>query len=351
MKNLLYIGLNGYAGSGKDTVAKMMTFILNHMNMDKMTGWSYFMQHLNTLPITHPDQDIITENCYVIAFADQLKRICSTMFEVPLKYFYDNKSTSWICINNGFELTEIKPNQESIVSAEDYYTGNYVDRHTGKVYMSLRELLVYVGTYVLQRHISQKTFINIVEKKVKEIENRSSYKYVICTDVRFEHEFEFIKNHHGIMVNIVRDGVQQLDNIAEHDLDDVEDYDYVIENNSTYEDLFYQVYDMIMDNIEWKNTTVNLFTHDGSSNFLILKNINENKEYTWELVSEYGMMRTIHNEGSIYSVDPSGGPMISVGDGLNSISNISNILNEYHTVKELYVDEITGCTCVKTLLK
>ena len=32
MRNLLYIGLNGYAGSGKDTVAKILKVILNNKN-------------------------------------------------------------------------------------------------------------------------------------------------------------------------------------------------------------------------------------------------------------------------------------------------------------------------------
>lgn len=350
MKNLLYIGLNGYAGSGKDTVAKMIVFILNH-NLLKDEAYSQFVRQNNDLPITHPSQSIISQNCYVIAFADQLKQICSVMFEVPLKHFYDNKSSAWICMNHGFELTEVKPSQDEIVSAEDYYVGNYQDKPaSSKIYMSLRELLVYVGTYMLQKDISRDVFVNIVKKKVKEISDYSEYKYVICTDVRFEHEMQFIRNNHGIMVNIVRDNVKQLDNIAEHDLDDVDDYDYTIENNSTYEDLFYQVYDMIHNNVEWKNISTRLRTHDGSNNYLVLKK-KEEDTYTWELISEYGTMRTIHDNGLIMSIDPSGGPMITIGDYLNQISDISNRMNQYHKVSNIWFDIITGHVCISTTCK
>lgn len=347
MNNLLYIGLNGYAGSGKDTVAKMIAFILNH-NLSKEDAYVQFMRHTNEFPITHPDQDIHSEYCYIIAFADQLKRICSVMFEVPLKYFYDNKSSAWICLNHGFELTEIKPSPDAIVSAEDYYVGNYKDRSSSsRIYMSLRELLVYVGTYVLQQSLTKNVFINIVEKKIHEVANRSSYKYVICTDVRFEHEMQFIRDHHGIMVNIVRDGVQQLDNVAEHDLDDVDDYDYIIENNGTYEDLFYQVYDMINDNIEWKNQTIHLYSHDSSNNILVLKK-DEGDCMTWELVTEFGTMRTVHDNGNIIAIDPSGGPMISVGEPLSEISDASSFMSGCHKISKIWFDIVTGHCYIKT---
>ena len=39
MKRVLYIGLNGYAGSGKDTVAKMLSHILNYSFSDKESAW------------------------------------------------------------------------------------------------------------------------------------------------------------------------------------------------------------------------------------------------------------------------------------------------------------------------
>ena len=42
MRNLLYIGLNGYAGSGKDTVAKMLYCILNYNWETKEECWNKF---------------------------------------------------------------------------------------------------------------------------------------------------------------------------------------------------------------------------------------------------------------------------------------------------------------------
>jgi shikimate kinase len=47
MKRILYIGLNGYAGSGKDTVAKMLSHILNYSFSDKESAWDSFKRNFN----------------------------------------------------------------------------------------------------------------------------------------------------------------------------------------------------------------------------------------------------------------------------------------------------------------
>ena len=216
--------------------------------------------------------------------------------------------------------------------------------------MSLREILVYVGTYVLQNSISKRIFTNVVEKKINQ---RTNLEYAICTDVRFLHEFDFIRKHQGVMINIVRDGITQLNNVAEHDLDDEENFDFTIENNSDYESLFYQVWDMINENVRFKNITINLYSHDCSDNFMVLEEtpVNDtyrNHGYIWYLVSEYGASRVAHDNGQIVFIDPSGGPMIEVGTLLNQYSDISNILNEYHKVKKIWFDTITGRPMIET---
>ena len=126
MNEPLYIGLNGFAGSGKDTVAKMIKTIL-------MYDWDNIEQCKNYYKQTYTDptksatynpnaaNDMTEKNSRVlcIAYADQLKQICSTIFGIPLERFYMNKSTAWICINHNFEYTEIRPDDEHIITAEE----------------------------------------------------------------------------------------------------------------------------------------------------------------------------------------------------------------------------------------
>lgn len=347
MKRTLYIGLNGYAGSGKDTVAKMMYHILNYTFESKEQAWESFKRNFNPTETATFPENKLSGKCLCIAFADQLKEICSDMFQVPVEYFYTSKSKAWISINKGFYLTKEKPNPSYIITANDYFSS--IDMYQNakeSYYMSLREILVYVGTYVLQRNISKNIFLNVVEKK---IEQRDNLEYAICTDVRFMHEFDFIRNHNGIMVNITRSGLSQLDNVAEHDLDEEDDFDFIIENNSDYESLFYQVWDITKNNIKFKNITIDLYSHDGSDNYLIYEGKTEDNEYyIWRLISEYGSSRVGHDNGDVVYLDPSGGPMIEVGQKLNHISNISNILNEYHLISKIFWDTDTGYPMIYT---
>ena len=92
------------------------------------------------------------------------------------------------------------------------------------------------------------------------------------------HELEFIHNNHGITINIYRDNVKQLDNIAEHDLDDSEDFDFTIENNGTYDELFKEVWDMVHNNAIFANKTIELDSRDNTNNYLRLVDIKEEYE-------------------------------------------------------------------------
>ncbi|MBO5003676.1 MAG: hypothetical protein J6D03_00025 [Clostridia bacterium] len=320
MNNILYIGLNGYAGSGKDTVAKMLHHILNR-------DWSSYDEcrqayHQNAeILATYENSDIYSSNrVFCIAFADQLKNICASMFGIPVERFYYNKANSWICINKDFEYTESKPLPQYIISAEDYYTCyNVYNNYADKYWMSLRELLVYVGTYVCQQHINKQIFINIVNNTInrKVSQHSNEIRYAIVTDVRFLHELEFIHNKKGITINIYRYNVKQLDNIAEHDLDDSEDFDFIIDNNGTYDELFRDVWDMVHNNAIFSNYTIELDSRDNTNNYLRLVE-NRNDYDVYSLCTEFDIVRVQHSDGYITKIDPSGGPMIVVGKTIDA---------------------------------
>lgn len=68
---------------------------------------------------------------------------------------------------------------------------------------------------------------------------------IMVTDVRVPHEYEVFKSAGAISIRIETSRENRMargvlvgeDDITEVGLDDVKDWDYVIENNSTYEDL------------------------------------------------------------------------------------------------------------------
>ena len=322
MNKLLYIGLNGLAGSGKDTVAKMIRVILGHKDLSLDECMEIYKQNYYNpwISATHSKITDGSDNVFCIAFADQLKSICSTIFGIPLERFYQNKATAWICMNKDFQYTEIKPEDSQIMTADEYYcnVANITNESEPK-WMSLREILVYVGTYVLQEDINKKIFVNVVNNIINEKAlNNDVLEYVIITDIRFLHEIEYIRKHNGVTISIQRDGIEALDNIAEHELDNEDCWDFVVENNGTYEELFTKIYNLLHGQMIFKNETVKLSTHQMVNNYLrcyedfgktIYQGI-EVLEKGYELCSEYPIQSIAHTDGEISMINPVGGPSI-----------------------------------------
>lgn len=344
MSNLLYIGLNGFAGSGKDTVAKMIKTILNR-DWSSLEDCKEYYKSVYTNPTISAtyNQKEENERVFCIAFADQLKYICSSIFGIPVERFYQNKSTAWVCINKDFQYTEIHPDDNFIVTAEGYYD-NINDYKLSKhsYWMSLREILVYVGTYVLQQDINKSIFVNIIRNTIKEKQmNNKDLKYILITDIRFNHEIDYIKENDGITISITRDNVKQLDNIAEHDLDDEDRWDYYVENNGTYDELFENIWNILHNNLEFENFTYDLVTRENVNNYLRLISENES-ESVFRLCSQYDVQKLYRSDGSIYMVDPIGGPSIQIDEPIFA-DLVSNIIP--HRIE---FDEITNSFIIYT---
>lgn len=326
MQEILYIGLHGYAGSGKDTVAKALRLMLTY-------NWNSFEEFRETwqkeafkmMYATYGDVAVEDDTCYCVAFADQLKRVCSAMFGIPLEKFYYNKETAWIRMSD-FKYTEEAP--DNVITAEQYYINTNTfgkDVLKDKQWMSLREVLVYVGTYICQRMVNKNCFLNGVANTVKQVKARNSrLKYVICTDVRFYHELDFVRERDGINIDIVRDGVEQLNNVAEHEFDEEEnEFDFVIYNNGTYDELLKELWDLVHNNIIFQNVIVELPSHDNTNNYL--RKIADNK---YICCFQYPVVRVMHQDGKVVAIDPSGGPMIGLGAEINGAGKVTEISHD-----------------------
>lgn len=76
---------------------------------------------------------------------------------------------------------------------------------------------------------------------------------IIVTDVRVPHEYEIFKNAGAITIRVEANRETRLsrgelvgeNDITEVGLDDINDWDYIIDNNSTYENLHNQVIQII----------------------------------------------------------------------------------------------------------
>lgn len=323
MNNILYIGLIGYIGAGKDTVAKMLRLLLSKQwkSYEEYSAF-YKSVYVNPKrPATYNDPlQTDSSKAICMAFADQLKRICSDMFGVPVEWFYTNKGTAWLAVNTDFSYTETFPG-DNIISAEEFYYNNDQIMDEGLKghikWMSLREILVYVGTYILQQDINRNIFVNIFKNNIKRLENSNkNLKYVIATDVRFKHEINYIKDNNGIIINIQRPNIDRYDNLAEHMLDDFTDYDYIIRNGGSYDDLLLQIWNLVQNNKEFSNITYGLLTRDPNINNYVRLVESDNNIEKYKICPENGISNIKHDDDAVTGIYLTGGPDIYLGEQL-----------------------------------
>ena len=70
------------------------------------------------------------------------------------------------------------------------------------------------------------------------------YLKVVISDVRFNHEFECIKDLGGYVIKVNRDNTIKDNHISENELDNLE-FDHKLSNNGTKEELFKKIINII----------------------------------------------------------------------------------------------------------
>ena len=182
----MIIGISGKALSGKDTSANM----LKRLYMYPETTYKFYANNLKDRKIYAP---------VVIAhFADVLKETAKVM-----------------CNLDDWDVNDQDGKRQTI-------------KWLG---ITVRELLQKLGTCIRQG-IDNEFWIKSLYAENEYVEN------IIIADVRFPEEVKSIKDRGGIVLRLVRDGAGAGNHISETALDDYTDWDYVIENNGTLEDLF-----------------------------------------------------------------------------------------------------------------
>lgn len=108
-----------------------------------------------------------------------------------------------------------------------------------------RHILQYVGTEMFRNNISNLLpdigndfWIKTFELSIKNIQD---YDYIVVSDVRFQNEVDIIHKLGGTLVKINRSQENIDSHISETEIDNIIDYDHVIQNNSTLEDLYNKI--------------------------------------------------------------------------------------------------------------
>jgi hypothetical protein len=194
MFGIQLIGIHGYAGAGKDTVAKYL--------------------------------HAFYKNVYIEHFADPLKASASEAFGIPLEDFTDPEAKNVI-----HPYWKVSPRQ--IVQ----FLGTEVYREV------VGKLLPQVGPNFWVERLKGKFSGKLL------LENEGEYSEgdtVIIADVRFQNEIDFIIDNGGVIIKVERSGYEGNVGIPGHasevgKLIIPTEKHYLLINNSTIPDLFAQV--------------------------------------------------------------------------------------------------------------
>ena len=146
---------------------------------------------------------------HILAFADPIKEMILLMFPQAKRE----------CLFGSSELREqVIPNATN---------------QEGKP-LTYRQALIDIGT--LGRKYNPNIWVNAFDNRVKEI---GVTDMVICSDLRFMEELEYLKHNKYTIIKLLRHSVQQLNNATETVQDGIPNnqFDAIIDNNGTIEDL------------------------------------------------------------------------------------------------------------------
>ena len=190
----MIIGINGYAGSGKDTVGEIIK-----MQQPK-------------------------ENWEIKKFAGKLKEVASIILGIPKTMFEDQefkkKTLPQMWSDHGLPMT-------------------------------VRDFLQRLGTDALRQGLHPNTWVNALMmdyiEQVVNVMNDEGYQLEdrypnwIITDCRFPNEARAIKNEGGVIVRVNRAGIKAINAHPSEVALDAWSYDYVIDNDGSIEDLKQEV--------------------------------------------------------------------------------------------------------------
>lgn len=230
------VGIKGFKGSGKDTVASMISYIL-HDGIMKASYDTWLLYHKN---------DFIENDEIIIHFADKLKDDIAAFCNIDRKLLdrQDIKEENYYNFKTGIVSTNIKDTYIIINNIGEFNYDNLSSLLSlnNNISIKIRVLLQYYGTNVIRNHFWQNAFVHYTINKAFDIRNKLGQ--CIIADARFDNECNVIKACGGKIIRVDR----RVNN-DNHESEQIKicDDDYVIDNTGTLVGLFYKVLKFVTD--------------------------------------------------------------------------------------------------------
>jgi hypothetical protein len=217
-----FITLAGKKQVGKDTSAGLI-YNLIYPTIQRTD------QFLNGHRI-HPKE---AYQIHVVHFADALKKACSLIFGISMQDMESEegklKPTTVVWPNFGTYI----PQHESFRQPDGTMPMRkvYFPTRDTTNYMTVREILQFVGTDLLRNQLDPDIWVRSVFNQPYGQDD-----IVIIADCRFPNEAVFAKEN-GLLIKIERGTAQKDTHISETALDSYSSYDEIVDNNGNIDKL------------------------------------------------------------------------------------------------------------------
>lgn len=233
------VGIKGFKGSGKDTVASMISYIL-HDGIMKANYDTWLLYHKN---------GFVENDEIIIHFADKLKDDISEFCGIDRKLLdrQEIKENYYYNFKTGIVSTNIKDIDCVINTVLEYDNlSTLLLLNNNNVSIKIRALLQYYGTNVIRNHFWYEAFIRYTMNKAFDI--RNSKGQCIIADARFDNdECKAIRDCGGMIIRVDRKSNNDNHDSHESEQITINKDDYVIDNTGTLVGLFYKVLKFVTD--------------------------------------------------------------------------------------------------------
>ena len=233
------VGVKGTKGSGKDTVADMIRYIMEAgTTQASYDNYIWFTKHHDSeldVPILH--------------FADKIKDDLSLILNINRTCFDDSKYKDelYYHFRTGSFITEknIKFGNVFLITNEILNNLSLAQirlEHKDDCVIKIRTLMQYYGTEIMRNNIGADVWVRSTINKA--IQNRDYYGFAVIADVRFINEWQAVREVGGKIIHVVRG---RLEDKVEHSSEYItsSSSDYEIENNGNLMGLFYKVLEFV----------------------------------------------------------------------------------------------------------
>lgn len=240
------ISISGKIGSGKDTTGKIINIILNNPQLTNEGVLTFF------------NKDIVSkDNWQIKKWADKLKDIVCILLNCTREQLEDQEFKNTVL---GEEWWIVKSGGTPAKAYLDVKGKTYNALSDNLIKLTPRLMLQLFGTECGREIIHPNIWVNATMGDYKaqnhneEMQGMSpSYSIFpnwIITDMRFPNELEAVQKRSGITIRVNRTEEINTDDFkVEHEsetlLDDYKDWDYIIQNDGTIEDLIVKIREIL----------------------------------------------------------------------------------------------------------